>query len=84
MTEKQARNLFDRTVARLHEAGWDVLGIISRSTPGGTETSSRIFIHGSGLEREIQFGHLHRQLGGSACPVVVPPGNPAEPEGGAP
>jgi hypothetical protein len=42
MTEQRARQLFDRTVNKLSDAGWDVVAVIRHKGPDGEQTSTRI------------------------------------------
>lgn len=55
LSDEKARKKFDALCAELHDAGWDVIGVIRRKTPSGSEACTRALIVGADAERSFGF-----------------------------
>lgn len=46
MTPAKAKALFQKTMKKLHDAGFDVLAVIQAQSPEGDDTTTRILLQG--------------------------------------
>ncbi len=63
MTDEVARARFANVLADMHEAGWDVLAVISKKTFVGVESHQRVLLHGENeAEKARAFFRCNREF----------------------
>ncbi len=60
MSDEEARRKFDLLTQQLHDCGWDVMAVIVKSIPGGTDLVQRTLLSGDSQDRARAFFRCNR------------------------
>lgn len=74
LSETKARQLFERTCQRLHDAGWDVVAVIEKTSLGSAQIVSAVKVAGETAgEKRTSFLRMVEYVAPVNEPIQVAP-----------